>query len=284
MQVIKFVTKDFKSPSNYGQLDYSKFGIPIEVEVDPKERWQCAKGIHVVPINEDVNLENVVFTDTMILLEVEECEIVYCEGNGKMRVRKATPIRQVKKSDKEWGIIRTASCKEPRWAYLYARSVDKKPTDETRTAACNDPEWAYVYALNVDQKPTVETKVVACKDPRCAYEYAMYVDKKPTDETRAVACKSSCYAYYYARDVDKKPTDETRTVACKFASYAYEYARYVDKKPTDETRTAACKFSFYAYWYALHVDQKPTAETRIGVSEDEYWKEQYERWEKSKCK
>jgi hypothetical protein len=51
MQVIKFVTKDFKSPGNYGQLDYSKFGIPIEVETDSKERGQCARGIHVVPIS-----------------------------------------------------------------------------------------------------------------------------------------------------------------------------------------------------------------------------------------
>jgi hypothetical protein len=171
MQVIKFVTKDFKSPGRYGKLDYSNFGIPIEVESDPKEKGQCAKGIHVVPINKDADLESVVFTDTMILLEVEECDIVYCESNGKMRVRKATPIRQVKKSDKEWKIIRKAACKSQEDAYWYARDVDKKPTKETRTAACKDSYHAYWYALHVDKRPTDETRTVTSKDEHWKKQY-----------------------------------------------------------------------------------------------------------------
>jgi hypothetical protein len=226
MQVIKFVTEDFKSPGDYGKLDYSGFGIPIEVEVDPKESGQCARGIHVVPISEDVDFENVIFTDTMILLEVAEEDIVYCEKNGKMRVRKATPIRQVVESDEEWKTIRTIACKNPLYACCYARGIDKKPTDETRTAACKDSHYAYMYAIYVDQKPTDETRTAACKDPGYAYDYAKDVDKKPTAETRTAACKSTLYAYWYARYVDQKPTEETRIGASKNGYLKEQYEHW----------------------------------------------------------
>jgi hypothetical protein len=189
MQVIKFVTKDFKSPGDYEKLDYSGFGIPIEVAADPKEKGQCAKGIHVVPISEYVDLENVIFTETMILLEVAEEDIVYCEHNGKMRVRKATPVRQVVESDKEWKIIRKSACRHPYYAYMYAEEVDKKPTDETRITVCQVPKYAYWYARYVDQKSTDETRTAACKHPYYAYEYARKVDQKPTEETRIGASK-----------------------------------------------------------------------------------------------
>jgi hypothetical protein len=226
MQVIKFVTKDFKSPGRYGKLDYSKFGIQIEVETDSKEHGQCARGIHVVPINEDADLENVVFTETMILLEVAEEDIVYCEDNGKMRVRKATPIRQVRKSDKEWKIIRKSACKKPYYAYMYARDVDNGSTDETRIAVCKNSGYAYCYADEVDQNPTEETRTAACKDSECAYLYARDIDKKPTKETRTAACKSPFYAYYYALHVDKKPTKETRTAASKDECSKKQYEKW----------------------------------------------------------
>jgi hypothetical protein len=225
MQVVKFVTKDFKSPGDYGKLDYSGFGIPIEVETDPKDYGQCGRGIHVIPINEDADFEKVIFTETMILLEVEECDIVYCEGNGKMRVCKATPIRQVTESDKEWKIIRKAACNEPGYAVCYARDVGKEPTDETRTAACKNPEYAYMYARDVD--------------------------KGSTDETRTAACQDSGYAYYYARDIDKKPTEETRKAACNEPLYAYMYARYIDKKYTEETRIGTSKDEYWKEQYEL---------------------------------
>jgi hypothetical protein len=221
MQVIKFVTKDFKSPGSYEQLDCSNFGIPIEAAADPKE-----KGIYVIPINEDVDLEDVLFTGTMILLEVAEEDIVYCEHNETMSVRKATPIRQIVESDKEWKIIRTAACKNPEWAYDYAIGADKGATDETRTAACNKPEWAYMYSLYVDQKPTNKTRTAACKYSEWAYKYAVYVDKSPTKETRTAACKDPVYAYCYARDIDKKPTDETRTAASKSLYWGNQYKQW----------------------------------------------------------
>jgi hypothetical protein len=189
VQVVKFVTKDFKSPGGYGQLDYSKFGIPIEVEADFPYYGQCAKGIHVVPISENADLYNVIFTDTMILLEVEEEDIVYCRKNGKMRVRKATPIRQVVESDEEWEIIRKAAYKSPYYTYRFVRYVDQKPTAETRTSACNRSDYAYEYAKEVDKKPTDETRTAACNDPYYAYRYALDVDKKPTEETRIAVSK-----------------------------------------------------------------------------------------------
>jgi hypothetical protein len=223
MQVIKFVTEDFKSPVSYKKLDYSNFGIPIEEEVDTKEKGQYGKGIYVIPINEDVDLEDVLFTGTMILLEVAEEDIVYCKHNRAMRVRKAIPIKQIVETDKEWKIIRTAACKNPEWAYDYAIGADKGSVDETRTAACKDPEFAYWYALYVDRNPTAETRTAVCKDSEYAYWYAMEVDQKPRKDTRIAACHDPGYAYEYARDVDKKPTEETRIGASKDKSCKEQY-------------------------------------------------------------
>jgi hypothetical protein len=223
MKVIKFVTKDFKSPGLYGKLDYSNFGIPIKVKTYPKEKGQCAKGIHVIPINEDADLTNVIFTGTMILLEVAEEDIVYCENNGKMRVCKATPVRQVVETDEEWEIIRKAACQLAECAYMYARDVDKSPKEDTRTIACKESKWAYHYAMDVDKKPTNETRIVACQYPIYAYEYALHVDKEPTEETRTAACRDAGYAFRYAKYIDKGPTNETRIAACKDPKYAELY-------------------------------------------------------------
>jgi hypothetical protein len=223
------VTEEFKSPGVYGKLDYSNFGIPIEVDADPKERGQCARGIHVVPINEDADLHNVVFTDTMILLEVAEEDIVYCEGNGKMRVRKAIPIRQIVKTDKEWEIIKTVACKASEFAYFYALYVDQKPTDETRTADCKSSGCAYMYAREIDKKPTDETRTAACYDPYYAYLYAIDVDQNPTNETRTGACQDSEYAYKYAKNVDNCSTKETRIAAHQNLVYAYLYDKEIHK-------------------------------------------------------
>jgi hypothetical protein len=123
-------------------------------------------------------LENVIFTGTMILLEVAEEDIVYCENNGKMRVRKATPIRQVTKADKEWGIIRTAACKDPGYAYQYALYVDQKPTDETRTAVCQDSYLAYCYAMCIDNRSTDETRIGASKHPYWRKQYELWVKEQ----------------------------------------------------------------------------------------------------------
>jgi hypothetical protein len=174
MKVIKFVNKDLKSPGYYEQLDYSNFGIPIEVEADPKENGQCGKGIHVVPISENADLENVILTGTMILLEIAEEDIVYCENNGKMRVSKAIPLRQVKKTNKEWRTIKTAACKDPKYAYNYALHADKRATDKTRTAACQSPYYAYWYAYWVDKKSTEETRTAASKSLYWGKQYEQW--------------------------------------------------------------------------------------------------------------
>jgi hypothetical protein len=109
--------------------------------------------------------------------------------------------------------------------------------------------------LNNDELSILRT--AACNDPECAYKYAFHVDQKPTDKTRNAACQNSGWAFYYALNVDKKPTNKTRSAACQHPEFAHWYACIVDKKPTPETRTAASK--------------------------DQYFKKQYEQWEKSIC-
>jgi hypothetical protein len=94
MKCIKFVTENYNSPSTqFGIINYSEFGVPIEEpNCDPPERGQCAKGIHVIPIAEDAKFDNCIFTQKLICLEVAEEDIIYREGNGKMRCKKVIPL------------------------------------------------------------------------------------------------------------------------------------------------------------------------------------------------
>jgi hypothetical protein len=135
------------------------------------------------------------------------------------------------------------------------RNLNDDELSIIRTAACKDPYYAYWYAIDVDKKPTNETRFSACQDPKYVYKYALYVDKKPTNKTRNAACQSPEYAYWYAL--------------------------YVDKNPTPETKLSACQSPKYAYWYALYVDKSPTQETKAAASKDQYYKREYERWEKN---
>jgi hypothetical protein len=106
MNVVKFVTSDLKSPGGYGILDYSNFGIPIEVESDPTEKGQCSRGINVVPLSDQINFKNVVYSRILILLEINQDDIVFQENNGKMRVKKATPIKILQEQDPEWQTVK----------------------------------------------------------------------------------------------------------------------------------------------------------------------------------
>lgn len=63
--------------------------------------------------------------------------------------------------------LREICCKEPEYAYMYAKNVDKVPREDTRSAAIIFPYLAYWYALNVDRGYTMETR-------RACYESTMY--------------------------------------------------------------------------------------------------------------
>jgi hypothetical protein len=177
----KFVTNDLKSPGSgrFDKIDYSNFGVPLEVEVDTEGLGQCAKGIHVFPVQDNIDFENVIFSSKIILLEVAEEDIIFSnpDRTGKFRARKAIPIRVLEKDDPEMDIIRNAACEDPKWAYWYAINVDKKPSEQTRTAACKSPEYAYLYAVDVDEAPTDQTREAASKDSYYSELYMFLFDK-----------------------------------------------------------------------------------------------------------
>jgi hypothetical protein len=160
MRVVKFLTKEGKATSDdwlHEHLDYFSFGVQLEAVAN-------SNGIRVVPIKNDIDLSGVVLTKTMLLLEVDETDITYCDNNGNMRVRKAVPIRQITKADKEWGIIRSAACRNPWFSYEFAHSVDEESNYETRNSASKMPEFAYLYAVYVDKRPIEDTMIGASKE------------------------------------------------------------------------------------------------------------------------
>jgi hypothetical protein len=118
MYCIKFVTNSYLSPNNqYQKIDYSNFGVPIEIEnCDPADFGQCGKGIHVIPIAEDADFSSCLYSDKCIVLEVDEDDIIYRENNGKMRVKKATPIGDFNRNHPLWNTM----IKNLIFAYKYA--------------------------------------------------------------------------------------------------------------------------------------------------------------------
>ena len=91
---------------------------------------------------------------------------------------------------------------DPRYAYCYARFIDKHPRDDTRQAACKDPYYAYWYANGVDKCPRDDTRQAACKDPCYAYLYAYWVDEYPREDTFS-AVKGTEYEEDYLRNIEK---------------------------------------------------------------------------------
>jgi hypothetical protein len=233
------VTNDYLSPNkSYNQIDYSNFGVPIEIkDYDPKEKGQCAKGIHVIPIVENADFSNCLYGRKCIVLEVDESDIIYQENNGKMRVRKATPIGDFDRNHSMWNTM----IKNPEFAYLYAIFIDKCAKDDTRDVVLSNPYYAYNYANDVDKCPRDDTRNAVLSNHVFAYSYAINVDKCVREDTRNAVLSDPLYAYFYARDVDQCAREDTRNAVLSNPEYTYLYAREVDECARNDTRNAAYK-------------------------------------------
>jgi len=235
MHVFKFVSKDFKSPGDYGTIKY-EFDVPVEIEdCDPPEIGQCGRGIHVLPISENVDFENCVCSNKCIWGEIDESDIIWSDNNKKMRVKKFTPRGELNRETKEfWEVL----IKNFEWAYNYALHVDKQPRDDTRSAILSDPEWAFFYAHDIDKCPRDDTRNAVSHNPKWAYFYAILVDECFRDDTRKATLDDPEWAYFYALNIDRCPKDDTRNAALGDPKLAYFYALNIDKCPRDDTRQA----------------------------------------------
>jgi hypothetical protein len=254
MLTAKFVTPDLKSPGNYEQLDYSNFGSSVIISnPDPKEYGQCARGIHLITLTENINFTNVSFTNTLILLQVEPEHIIFQENNGKIRVSQATPIKQLTKQDPEYQLIINECLKTPEYAYRCALKIDQQPRTDTRQATLVDSYYAYRYALDIDKHPRTDTRQATLIDSYCAYLYALRIDKKPRTDTRQATL------------IDPKS--------------AYLYAKNIDQQPRTDTRNGTLINPFYAFLYAKEIDKTSRTDTRQATSNNEYWKQRYLQFE-----
>jgi hypothetical protein len=224
------VTSDLKSPGNYERLDYSNFGSPVVItNPDPKEKGQCARGIHVFSLTKNINFFNVIFANTLILLHVKSRHIIFKENNGKMRVSQATPIKRLTEQDSEYQLIRKEILKTPKYAYKCAKYIDQQPRDETRNACLINPCYAYFYALDIDQQSRDDTRNASLKDPFFALQYAKFIDQRPRDDTRNASLKDPYCAYLYALHVDQHHRDDTYNASLNNSFWAFCYAKDIDK-------------------------------------------------------
>jgi hypothetical protein len=247
MYCIKFVTEDYLSPTRlYSKIDYSNFGVPIEVDnCDPKERGQYGKGIHVIPLVEDADSTGCPCSDKCIILEVDEKDIIYQKNNGKMRVKKATPLSDFDRNHPLWNIM----LKNPEFAYLYAINVDKCANDDTRNAVLSNSYYAYLYALYADQCAREDTRNAVLSDIQYTYWYAKFIDKCGRDDTRNTVLSNDMYAYWYAKNVDQCARDDTRNAVLSNPKYAYYYALDIDKCARNDTRNASYENSCCKHQY-----------------------------------
>jgi hypothetical protein len=246
MYCIKFVTKDYLSPNiPYRKLDYSNFGVPIEINCDPADFGQCGRGIHVIPLVENANFENCLFSDKCIILDIDEDDIIYQENNGKMRVKRATPLGDFDRDHPLWDIM----LKNIEFAYYYAYFIDKCAKDDTRSAVLSNPKYAYKYAKNIDVCARDDTRSAVLSDPNLTYYYAEEIDQCPRDDTRNAVLSTPEYAYFYAIYIDKCAREDTRNVMLSDYYYAYNYAVNIDKCARDDTRNTVYKDPYYKKMY-----------------------------------
>ncbi len=78
-------------------------------------------------------------------------------------------------------ITRVVACKNPHYAYYYARYIDKKSRNDTRIAACKNPESAYYYARDVD-KSFYQDTYEATLNTYCEKYYKQFLNKLMKEE------------------------------------------------------------------------------------------------------
>lgn len=101
----------------------------------PKNERQCASEIHVFPLQKDIEFKNVVFAPRMIIISAEPEDVAFQKGNGKLRLRKATLLRD-------------------------AAEADKGKRDDTWEAAHGDLKIGLLHDEYFKQKPTVSAMIV----------------------------------------------------------------------------------------------------------------------------
>jgi len=188
---------------------------------------------------------------------------------------KASGKRQIKVLNK----LRKIVIAEPRFAYCFARDIDRKGRDDTRLACLTSTQYMWKYTSEIDKKPIDIIR-----------DFFLYLDIEKHEVTNK---DKGWYIYTYAKDIDKEPRDDTRNAVLSSARYSYEYAKDVDKGPRDDTRLGACQAPREAFQYAKLIDEALHPETLAAASEHadyfnnyinhfKYVKEQKEREEAKK--
>jgi len=76
---------------------------------------------------------------------------------------------------RESGYIREleeVACKDPYYAYLFARFIPEANIEYCQEHACKSPVYAYWFAHNVPEANIEYCQEHACKDPEWAYWFA----------------------------------------------------------------------------------------------------------------
>ena len=107
------------------------------------------------------------------------------------------------------------------------------PSKDTREIACEDSKYAYWYARDIDKCSRDDTREATYKDPYYAHLYARDIDKKPRNDTRKAACEDPKYAYMYAKDVDKGFHEDTWE-ATKNTEFEEKYNKFLNQIEKDK--------------------------------------------------
>lgn len=199
-------------------------------------------------------------------------------------------------------ILRKAACANPCDAYLYAKRVDKEPSNETRIAACGSANFSYLYAKDIDEAPLDETRCGVAYSPEYCYFYARDVVKGRDKKLEEFIVNGPHYAFMYIAEIcggfcpdgmlDKikidcqnvidaatylGTSDRLREIAAQDPIRSRVYAEEIDHGPNDITRLGALQAPATAYYYAAKIDKCPRDDTRKAASQNPVISELYAR-------
>ena len=83
------------------------------------------------------------------MLTKEDLIVLYLDNPEKLYKRFWSKIDPVNPTDALLEVVLNIG--DPELAYYYSAYVDKKPRDSTRKLACKEPMYAYLYARNIDE-------------------------------------------------------------------------------------------------------------------------------------
>jgi hypothetical protein len=126
---------------------------------------------------------------------------------------------------------RKAAYKKAKYAYLYAKDIDKKSSKIVQNIVCKDPLYAFYYLKDIDH--TMHKNIIDAIYKTSRSSYLFIKNFQYSKKAKEKILESSMYSYFYATKIEKCFSNETFT-AVKNTKYEEKYKTFFNKKMKKE--------------------------------------------------